>query len=197
MTDHTTRRIAAFVADDAHRKVVGALIARVAADLGVAAAIDWRSARRGYGQVVKELKDFLRDLSLQGDLPDLVVVATDANCKGQGTRRRQLPVKDCPVPVVLAVPDPHIERWLLLDGAACKAVLGQGCHAPDQKCARDRYKELLIRTVLNAGIQPITGGTEFAVDIVRAMDLERAARADVSLKRFLDDLRTAFEGYRR
>ena len=36
-------------------------------------------------------------------------------------------------PVVLAVPDPHVERWLLLDGAAFKAAVGHGCDAPDQK----------------------------------------------------------------
>ena len=196
MTEETAIRIAAFGEDFAHREVIGALMERVAADIGIPIRIDWRNARRGHGQVVRELKDYLRDLSRQGDLPDLVVVATDANCKGLNERSRQLPVGDCPVTAVLAIPDPHIERWLLLDGAACRAALGQGCDAPDQKCARDRYKQVLIRTVVNAGIQPSLGGIEFAKGIVDAMDLERAARADASLKRFLDDLRTALEGCR-
>lgn len=193
MTDAAPVRIAALGEDFAHRKVIDALISRVAADLGIPVRSDWRNARRGHGQVVKELKEYLRDLRRQGNWPDLVVVATDANCKGLNARSRQLPVDDCPVPVVLAISDPHIERWLLLDGAACREALGHGCAAPDHKCERDRYKQVLIRAVLDAGIQPSLGGIEFAADIIRAMDLERAARSDVALKRFLDDLRTALE----
>ena len=42
-----------------------------------------------------------------------------------------------------------------------------------------------------AGVVPSLGGIEFADDILAAMDLERAAKADPSLRRFLDDLRQA------
>lgn len=197
MIEAAPRRIAAFVEDFAHRQVIGPLIARVAGELGRAVSVEWRNARRGHGQVVQELKQYLRDLTRQGGLPDFIVIGTDANCKGYNGRRGQLPLDDCPVPAVVAIPDPHIERWLLLDGAACKAALGQGCQAPDHKCARDRYKEALNRAVLDAGIVPSLGGIEFADDIVAAMDLDRAARADASLNRFLDDLRTALRGLER
>jgi hypothetical protein len=185
------RRIAAFVEGFAHRQVIGALIERVAAELGVEVGVDWRSARRGHGQVVRELKEYLRDLRRQGNLPDIVVVGTDANCKGLMERAWQIPVDESPVPSVLAIPDPHIERWLLLDGAAFKAALGHGCPAPDRKCARDRYKEMLIRAILDAGVTPSLGGIEFAEEIIDAMDLARAANADDSLRRFLADLRGA------
>ncbi|MCO5760252.1 MAG: DUF4276 family protein [Chromatiaceae bacterium] len=185
------RFIAAFVEDFAHRQVIGALIRRLAAEIGLEIQIDWRNARRGHGQVVKEVKEYLRDIDRQGTLPDLIVIGTDANCKGLTERSRDIPVSDSQVPVVLAIPDPHVERWLLLDGAAFKAALGQGCRAPDQKCARDRYKEALIKAVMAAGVVPSLGGIEFADDILAAMDLERAARADPSLQRFLDDLRQA------
>jgi hypothetical protein len=186
-----TRRIAVFVEDFAHRQVIGALIGRVAAEQGIAVQLEWRNARRGHGQVVRELKEYLRDLERQGSLPDLVVVGTDANCKGFAERSRQIPLGDCPVPAVLAIPDPHVERWLLLDGAAFRAALGHGCRAPDQKCARDRYKEALIHAVLEAGVTPSLGGIEFAEDIVQAMDLGRAERADPSLRHFLSDLRAS------
>jgi hypothetical protein len=165
--------------------------------MGLTAAVEWRNARRGHGAVVQEFTQYLRDLKRQGGLPDLVVIGTDANCKGYNGRRAQLPLEDCPVPAVVAIPDPHIERWLLLDGAACKAALGQGCQAPDHKCARDRYKEALNRAVMNAGIVPSLGGIEFAEDIVQAMDLDRAARADASLKRFRDDLQAALGSHGR
>ena len=45
------------------------------------------------------------------------------------------------MPVILAPPDPHVERWLLLDGAAYKAVFGKGCDTPDLKCDRNHYKQ--------------------------------------------------------
>jgi len=186
--------VAAFVEDFAHRQVIGALIGRVASELGIEVEVDWRNARRGHGQVVRELREYLRDISKQGNLPDLVVIGTDANCKGLVERSKQVPTEMSPVPTVLAVPDPHIERWLLLDGAAFKVALGQGCQAPDQKCSRDRYKETLIRAIVNAGVTPSLGGIEFAEDIVSEMNLKRAAKADPSLQRFLDDLRRALVG---
>lgn len=99
-------------------------------------------------------------------------------------------------PVVVAVPDPHIERWLLLDGEAFKAALGRGCDAPDRKCDRDRYKQRLIEAVRDAGAIPILSGLEHAEDIVRRMDVERTTRADRSFKRFVEDLRATFRGWR-
>ena len=73
----------------------------------------------------------------------------DANCQGYLKRRQELEpaVEYCGCKVVYAIPDPHIERWLLLDSAAFKAVLGRGCDAPKQKCERKRYKRLLLDAV--------------------------------------------------
>ena len=82
--------------------------------------------------------------------------------------------------------------WLMLDGAAFRAVLGRGCDAPDRKCSRDRYKYLLAEAVHASGIAPDFGGIEFARDIVSRMDIDRAARADPSLRRFVDDLSHGF-----
>ena len=42
--------------------------------------------------------------------------------------------KSWPGAIVKAIPEPHIERWLLLDGAASRAAVGKGCQAPDLKC---------------------------------------------------------------
>ncbi|WP_133510929.1 hypothetical protein [Candidatus Thiosymbion oneisti] len=185
------KTIAAFGEDFAHQEVIGALIEWVATEQDMEVRMDWRNVRHGYGQVVRELKEYLRDLKRQGNLPDLLVVGTDANCRGLSERTRQIPVAESPVPAVLAIPDPYIERWLLLDGAAFKAALGHGCRAPDRKCARDRYKQALINAILEADITPSLGGIEFAEYIIQAMDLDRAASADPSLRRFLDSLCSA------
>ena len=191
------REIALFVEDNAHRQVVGALLQRMANESGIAVRLDWRSAIRGHGRVVRELKQYLRDLARHGERPDLIVVATDANCSGLQQRVRDVDASDAVSPVVLAVPDPHIERWLLLDGAAFKAVFGRGCDAPDRKCDRGRYKHQLFEAVRATGVAPRLGGIEFAEDIVQNMDIESAARADPSLRRFVDALRATFRQWNR
>ena len=84
-----------------------------------------------------------------------------------------------------AIPDPHIERWLLVDSAAFKAVLGVGCEAPDPKCQRDRYKRLLREAIQKAGINPSLGGIEYAADIVAEMDFTHVPHPDESLAKFI------------
>ena len=187
------REVAIFVEDYAHVQVIGALVERIAGECNFLVRLDWRNAVRGYGEVAAQLRNYLRDLGHQGGpWPDLIIIAADANCKGLNERRREMNVANAPAPMVLAIPDPHIERWLLLDGAAFKAVFGKGCEAPDQKCDRDRYKQLFIEAILAAGHLPHLGGIEYAKDIVLNMDIHRAAGADRSFRRFVEDLFNTF-----
>ena len=189
------REVALFVEDFAHQQIIGALVNRVAREASIGVRLDWRNARHGHGAVVRELGDYLRDLKRQaGPAPDLIIIATDANCAGLIERIQELQDPEAPAPMVLAVPDPHVERWLLLDGAAFRGVFGRGCDAPDQKCSRDRYKQLLINAIVAAGVTPSLGGIEFAEDIVRHMDIDRAAQSDRSFQRFIQNLRTALRG---
>lgn len=193
------RSIALFVEDSAHQQFLGALLQRLAAESGVAVRLDWRNARHGHGAVVKEFRQYLRDVQLQGgERPDLIVAATDANCKGLRERTSALrPVTQrTDLRIVFAVPDPHIERWLLVDSGAFKKVFGRGCSAPDQKCERARYKKMLVDAIRESGITPSLGGIEYAEDIVKEMDLDQAARNDVSLQRLLDDLNAVFQEWR-
>ena len=190
------RSLAIFVEDYGHQAVLKVLIERVAAEFGQAIDPIWRNTREGHGAVVRELKQFLRDLQRgTGSFPDLIVVATDGNCKGFAQRRKEITdlTDRTSARVVCAIPDPHIERWLMIDSAAFKSVFGQGCSAPDQKCDRDRYKYLLAQAIRGSGFVPNIGGIEFAEDIAAAIDLPRAAALDPSLGRFLDDLRNVFK----
>jgi len=193
------RDIALFVEDFAHQKFLGALFQRMEAEHGLSVKLDWRNVRRGHGAVIRELKQYLRDLQLDRDgLPDLVVVATDANCKGLAERSREIGevTQKIAAKSICAVPDPHIERWMLLDSFAFKKVFGRGCAAPDQKCERARYKRMLIDAIRKArGITPSFGGFEFAEDIVQAMDLDRSAGNDASFGRLLAELRSMFKGW--
>jgi len=83
------------------------------------------------------------------------------------------------------------------DGAAFKAVFGQGCEAPDRKCSRNRYKDLLIAAIREAGRPTYLGGIEYAEDIVRHTELDRGARSDSPLRSFIGDLRTTFRGWKQ
>ena len=135
------RDIALFVEDSAHQRVIGALVQRLANTHDIPLRLNWRSAVGGHGRVIQAFRVYLRDLARRNSpLPHLIVVATDANCSGINNRTREVSNAalsvDIPLPpIVLAVPDPHIERWLLLDGAAFSRVLGRGCSAPDQNVA--------------------------------------------------------------
>ena len=189
------REVALFVEDRAHQLIVGALLRRLAEEHRVGISLVWRQAYGGHGRMKHELNDYLRALRQQREpLPDLIVAATDANCKGLNARTREIADPDPRTPpVVLAIPDPHIERWLLLDGAAFKAVFDQGCRAPDRKCDRDRYKRHLVEAIQAARVEPSFGGIEYAKDIMRHLDIDRAARADKSFRRFIDNLRTELQ----
>lgn len=127
------------------------------------------------------------------------MVAVDANCKGYGERRKEVEdaVGDWKDWTVCAVPDPHVERWLLVDSAAFKEALGRGCAAPDLKCDRDRYKQLLLSAVREAGQSPLVGGMEHADTIVQLMDLDRASKTDASLQKLIDELRRHFKEWQR
>jgi hypothetical protein len=181
-----------FGEDYAHEVVLRTLLDRMAAVHQITINVQVRSATRGHGHMINELKAFIRELQRgRARLPDLFLVARDANCLGYADRRNEIntAVEGYQGLVATAVPDPHIERWLLIDSHAFRDVLGHGCQAPDQKCDRDRYKRLLDTAVRAAGVEPLLGGVEFAEDIVRVMDLSRAERADTSFAHLLRDLR--------
>ena len=184
-----------FGEDYAHEVVLHTLLNRLAADHGVSVEIHVRSATGGHGRMIQELKQYLAELRRgRAPLPDLFVVARDANCIGYADRVKEINavVNDYQGFIGLAVPDPHMERWLLIDSHAFKEVLGKGCQAPDSKCDRDRYKQLLADAVRTAGVDPPLGGVEYAEEIIRAMDLDRASGNDVSFAHLLRDLRSAF-----
>jgi hypothetical protein len=193
------RRVLLFGEDHAHEVVLTTLLERLAAEEAVAVSVEVRSATGGHGRVTREVKEFVRELRRDRTaLPDLFVVARDANCEGYSARVKEITdaVTGYQGQMVLAVPDPHVERWLLLDSRAFREVLGHGCRPPDQKCDRDRYKRLLDEAVRAAGIEPLLGGVEFAEDILRLMNLDRAGTADASFGHLLRDLRSALRQWK-
>jgi hypothetical protein len=149
-----------------------------------------------------EFGEFLRDLERDRPRrPDAVLVVLDANCFGYNERKKVMDRVLQNFPqfqhiVYYAIPDPHIERWMLVDEAAFLAVFGRGCTLPALKCAKDEYKRLLAQEIRASGIEPILGGQEFAGDIVNAMNLGRAEVREASLGLFLKSLKALFNQWR-
>jgi len=183
-------RIVLLGEDAAHEDFLRALLERLQTQIGVHLDIKLRSSFRGGSRVFRELDTYMRELEkgMQAR-PDLLVVAVDANCKGLQNRRQEV-LEHIPSDfrdfTVLAIPDPHIERWMLLDSSAFKRVFGKGCAVPDKKCERDRYKKMLRDEIRAAGYNPIMGGMEWADDLLKEMDFSRIH--DKSLKTFLDEM---------
>lgn len=184
-----------FVEDRAHEEFVKPLLTRLAREENIDVWPRVRSATGGHGRAVTEFKLYQRFAAQSGSSStpaDLVVVAIDGNCSTFVDARKRL--RDAAEPslrdrLVVACPDPHVERWYVADPQSFESIVG---HRPDvgtRKCARDHYKKILISAISQGGHPVALGGVEFAPELVEAMDLYRAGRNDSSLKAFLDDLR--------
>ena len=191
------RNISLFVEDQAHQDFLTVLTQRFAEEYKIKINIKAYSVRGGHGRVIKELKQYQQNLQrYRENSPDLIIVGTDGNCKKPPEREREinLAISDDFVHLVIsAIPDPHIERWLLLDSAAFRTVFGRGCPTPDQKCERDRYKRLLLNAIYEAGIALSSTDLEYIADLVKAMNLQRIEQTDDSMGRLLSALQRQFK----
>ncbi len=187
-----------FVEDRAHEEFVGAIVRRIARAENRQIQLRVRAAKGGYPRVLSEL-DLYQKMVLSGfatmSLPDVLVIAADANCHGLAARKkaiRQRLEKTFKGRAVLAVPDPHVERWYLSDRQAFKQVVGVQPPAERGKCERGRYKRILAQAVRDGGHPAILGGIEFANELAESMDFYRAGRAEPGLKQFVKDAISAF-----
>lgn len=189
------RNISIFVEDVAHEDFLTALIQRLADEYKVEINIKTSSVRGGHGTVITELKQYLRDLQhYKEDLSDLIIVGTDSNCKGLSERETEINqvTSNLGDLIISMIPEPHIERWLLLDPAAFKMVFGKGCPAPDQKCERGGYKGLLLNAIHQTTMTPPIDGIERVEELVYAMDFQRMEQSDRSFRRFFRALQHQF-----
>lgn len=201
-------RILYFLEDRAQEGFVKAVVERVAEKESIPASSlihDIRSARGG-SRVIREFRNFLRDAEKMELLEvDILIVAIDGNCKGCNERTRQLetyiksshPLKNR---VVYAVPDPHIERWYIMDQRAFKDGVGLN-RAPDMpsyKCKRDYYKQVLNQALKDSNINSLLAGAEYAERIVENIqNLESFAEQNSGCRAFIEDLRRMFRGRTR
>lgn len=183
-----------FVEDRAHEEFLKPLLSRLAAQIGKAVTLRVRSARGGHGRVLQELALYQRSVTMAPQtcpMPDLLVVAIDANCKRFAKAMQEIQNALQPpfqARAVIACPDPHIERWYLADLDAFARVVGTRPKLSRRKCERGRYKVILSKAIMDAGHPPTLGGIEFAPEIVGAMDFFLAGKNEPSLRRFINDV---------
>jgi len=192
-------RIAYFLEDIAQEKFLRALVTRVAQQAGLSPddlVEEVRNATGGIPRVLAELKRFLADVQSASTNPyQILIVAVDSNCAKYPEVRKEIAAivekSNYHSPVVLAIPNPYIERWYMMDPEAFKSATGAiiVSKAPRRHCKRDKYKKILQKALLRAGIKPILGGAEYGEKVARQIDLYIAGKSDRSFGYFVRDLK--------
>ncbi len=189
-----------FLEDRAHEGFIKSLVERIAKEVSIILEClihDIRSARGG-SRIINQFKNFLKDTARTGATGiDFLVVAIDGNCKGYRDQVRKLekcikanhPFRSR---VVYAVPDPHIERWYLMDQRAFRDGVGldKAPDMPPYKCKKAHYKQVLNQALKESNVHSLLGGTEYAERIVdNIRDLDSLGRQNAGFQAFVEDLR--------
>jgi len=189
-------RVAFFLEDNAQESFIPPLFLRLAAEAGVSQSqFDLRILCSRGGGSLEAFSNFLQQAARFPHLAaDLLVVGSDANCKGFVERRNQIqkaPGQSVYPAILTAIPDPHIERWFLLDLPALSeaAKIKLSGAPPAYKCDKSRYKTLLRDVFRNSGVTPLLGGTEYGPRLAQIMDLYAAAKQDPGFGDFISECR--------
>lgn len=188
-------RIDIFAEDRSHEAFIAPIVYRLAREHRKNVEVKIRSAIGGHGRVQTELKLYqqnVRKALIETVVPDIIVVAIDANCNRWNNAKKGIEdniEQDFKDKVVIACPDPHIECWYFADIETFKQIVGIQPRRGKKKCKRDKYKSILAKAVIDAGYPPTLGGVEFAKELAENMDFFRAGKQEKSLGNFLDNLR--------
>jgi hypothetical protein len=188
--------------DRAHEAFLVPLLKRVALEEDTPVSPRVRSARGGHARALSEFalyQNLLVKKVVVDSQPDILIVAIDGNCSPFAKARKDVAAAkrpDLSCHLVVACPDPHVERWFLADPESFKAIVGYRPGPTARKCRRDHYKHALADAIRQAHHQSPLGGIEFAQELVDGMNMYRAGKNDHSLKAFVDELRSALRTVR-
>lgn len=190
------RRVAFFLEDSAQEAIIPPLFQRLAAEEGFTSdQIEVKVLSARGGGSLTAFRQFLKDAKRRGHLnADLLIVGVDANCKGFTVRRdlvMKVAAKSPYREIIAAIPDPHVERWYLLDVSALSNAAGSpiATSAPVYKCEKNHYKTILRQAFVNTGIAPPLGGLEYGPVVAQHMDLYAAAKQDHGLNDYVEKAR--------
>ncbi|MCL5096820.1 MAG: hypothetical protein M1608_04700 [Candidatus Omnitrophica bacterium] len=190
------QRVAFFLEDSAQEAIIPPLFSRLAAEEGwEASQLDLQVLSARGGGSLSAFRQFLKDARQRGHLnADLLIVGVDANSKGFTVRRDLVLKAAAKSPyreIITAIPDPHVERWYLLDMAALSHAAGAPIAAsvPAYKCEKNHYKTLLRNAFAGSDIAPPLGGLEYGPLVANQMDLFAAAKQDHGLADYVEKAR--------
>jgi hypothetical protein len=184
--------VAFFLEDIGQEAIVPAIFRRVAAEEGLESdQLECRVLHSRGGGSLSAFTKFLKDAKKSPSTnANLLVVGLDGNCKGFATRRDQILTKaqgSSFAEVIAAVPDPHVERWYLLDIPALENASGVHISLTPvpAKCEKNFYKHLLRQAFDGTEVTPPLGGIEYGERIAGVMDLYNASKQDHGLGDFV------------
>lgn len=194
-----------FIEDVGQKEFIQALVERIAREEAIPAnfldhKFHYATKGRGYHRRNSwgSFRNFIADTKNIGQSDfSLLVVAFDGNCKGHNERKTQLeriirqnhPFKGR---TVYAVPDPHIERWYIMDQRAFRDAtgIGKAPQLPGYKCKKNYYKRIVHEALRTGGINSLLGGAEYAEKIVFNMsDLYALGTSEPAFADFIAEVR--------
>ena len=151
------------------------------------------SARGGHGKAISELKVWQRGLR-SGSLVrgDALLVVIDANSKGWRAMDRDVraAIDSSLYPqVLIGCPDPHVEVWCAADPAAFQSQFSVAVPPAPSRGGRLVYKQWLRTALEQAGVVVLGDPMDISLDLLPAMDLNRACRNDDSLQHLVSSVR--------
>jgi hypothetical protein len=180
-----------FLEDNAQESIVPPLFNRIIAENGLDSNCFNLSVlhSRG-GKSISALKSYLQDAKKRGMSPaDCVVIGSDANCKGFVKKREMLlaEANGLALTLITVIPDPHIERWFLLDPAALSEAVGEKLvpNVPPYKCGKNEYKNRLKDAFKGSSVAPLSGGIEYGSEIAAKMNLYNVSKLDPGFEDFV------------
>jgi hypothetical protein len=186
-----------FLEDSAQEALIPNVVRRLIADEGKnVSAYELRILSARGGGSIRAYKEFIKGVKKRKTpAADALIVGSDGNCNGFTKRRAQLnaAAKDVPYSTVItAIPDPHVERWYLLDNQALAAASGVPVQAipPNAKCDKGHYKKLLKDAFAAHNLFPPLGGAEYGPRVAETMNLYDAGVSDHALRDFIEQVQS-------
>jgi hypothetical protein len=143
---------------------------------------------------MRKVQDLIAAGAAGLEMPDLFLVGIDGNCATRAEKRKEITARtrsEFEGRLVIACPDPHIEKWYMADPDSFHQVVGARPGVGAGKCERGHYRQLLASKVREAGHPSTLGGIEWAEDLAAELDLYRAGKNDPALGAFLDELKSS------
>lgn len=191
-----------FLEDRFHENFIRPLVTRVSAETTLPKKFCSHKIEyaRGGGSVEAFVR-FVGDYK-NGKKPpySVAVIAIDADKNGSQIRskaiRRIVTSKNYEWPVVVAIPEPCIERWLLFEYHVWSEIVGSSLGNPPRRNQDCNYYKRTVELILDKLPTPAYfDAWQFGPDIVRELDIENIKMNNRDFRIFVNDLRNVVAAY--